>query len=195
MFQDGCLQDVWWVSSRFLVVVFKILGLSPGPPIRLTAPPLDRLSAGPPKISLFFSVSRRKFHSFFSLWGVFSLNFGGVFEGRGPEMCMFGLSGCRVKPRRLRGRRFFTQQLENSKRAHLSALALQTPPKFHEKTPREGRKERILRRETEKKREMLGSPHPSGHPSGPCPFGAHPKCPLLPPPLLPSQNDNHNLKL
>ena len=26
----------------------------------------------------FFSLSRRKFHSFFSLWGVFSWNFGGV---------------------------------------------------------------------------------------------------------------------
>ena len=32
------------------------------------------------------------------------MNFGGVFEGRGTEMCTFGLSGCRVKPRRLRGR-------------------------------------------------------------------------------------------
>ena len=31
------------------------------------------------------------------------------------------------------------------------APALQTPPKFHEKTPREGRKERILRREREKR--------------------------------------------
>ena len=60
----------------------------------------------------------------------------------------------------------------------------QTPPKFHEKTPREGRKkERILWREREKKREILGSPPfkapPFGaltllcpHPSGPPPFGA-----------------------
>ena len=39
------------------------------------------------------------------------------------------------------------------------APALQTPPKIHEKTPREGRKERILRREREKKkREILGLP-------------------------------------
>ena len=38
------------------------------------------------------------------------------------------------------------------KRAHLSAPALRTQPKFNEKTPREGRKERILRREREKKR-------------------------------------------
>ena len=42
------------------------------------------------------------------------------------------------------------------KRAHLSAPALQTP-KFHEKTPREGGKERILWREG-KKREILGPP-------------------------------------
>ena len=98
---------------------------------------------------------------------VFSWNFGGVFERRDPQMCTFGLSGCRVKPRRLRGRRGFTRQPVNSKRAHLSAPALQTPLKFHEKTPREGRKERILRRESEKKkRKFLGPPHP-----GPPPFG------------------------
>ena len=40
--------------------------------------------------------------------------------------------------KRLRGRRGFTRQPENSKRAHFRAPALQTPPKFH--TPREGRK-------------------------------------------------------
>ena len=36
----------------------------------------------------------------------------------------------------------FTQQPENSKRAHLRVPALQTPPKFHENTPRETQKER-----------------------------------------------------
>ena len=60
-------------------------------------------------------------------------------------------------PFRLRRLRGFTRQPENSKRAHMSAPALQTPPKFHEKTPREGRKERILRRKREK-REILGGP-------------------------------------
>ena len=39
---------------------------------------------------------------------------------------------------------------------------LQTPPKFHEKTPREGRKERIFRREREKKSEILGGPGEGG---------------------------------
>ena len=52
--------------------------------------------------------------------------------------------------------------------------ALQTPPKIHEKTPRERRKERIFRREREKSAKFW-APHPSGphffwvwasHPSG-----------------------------
>ena len=75
-----------------------------------------------------------------------------------------------------------TRQPENSKRAHLSALALQTPPKFHEKTPREGRKERILRRDREKSAKFWAShpsgPHPSGlHPSNPHPSNPHPSGP------------------
>ena len=40
----------------------------------------------------------------------------------------------------------FTRQPENSKREHLRVPVFKTPPKFNEKTPREGRKERILRR-------------------------------------------------
>ena len=74
---------------------------------------------------------------FLCLLGVLPLNFGGVFEGRDRQMCTFGLSGCRMKPRR----RGLTRQPENSKRAHLSALALQTPPKFNEKTSQ--REERV----------------------------------------------------
>ena len=42
---------VWWVCSRFL-------GLSPGPPLRRTALPLDC-----PKFRSFFSLSRRKFRT------------------------------------------------------------------------------------------------------------------------------------
>ena len=101
-----------------------------------TVLPLDRPSPGPPfpwttqNFALFFSLSRRKIRSFLPSLGVFSLNFGGVFEDRDAQMCTFGLSGCRVKQRRLRGRRGFTRQPENSKRAHLRAPALQTPPKF-----------------------------------------------------------------
>ena len=48
-----------------------------------------------------------------------------------------------------------TRQPENSKRAHLSVPALQTPPKFHEKTP-EREKERKWWRETEKKARNFG---------------------------------------
>ena len=64
-------------------------------------------------------------------------------------------------------------------------------PKFHEKTPREGRKERILRREREKKGDILGLPpfgaHPPGpHNSGP-PFGATPFGVSLPSPNVQKQ--------
>ena len=52
------------------------------------------------------------------------------------------------------------------KRAHLRVPALQTPPKFHEKTPRETQQERSGGGRGEKGRNF-GS-HPSGpHPSGP----------------------------
>ena len=89
---------------------------------------------------------------------------------RGAQVCTFGLSGCCVKPRRLRG---FTRRPKNSKRAHFRAPTCQTPPKFHEKTPRERRKERILRREREKKAKFWAT-HPSGpHPLGPHPSGPH----------------------
>ena len=66
---------------------------SAGPP-RRTAPPPDR-----PKFRAFFPP-RHNFHSFFSLLGGPFVEFWWCFEGRGPEMCTFGLSGCRVKPRR-----------------------------------------------------------------------------------------------
>ena len=79
-------------------------------------------------------------------------------------------------PRAARG---FTRQPENSKRAHLSFPALQTP-EFHEKTPREREKKNENGGgRGKKKREILGPP-PFGpplflgfgpHPSGSPPFG------------------------
>ena len=52
--------------------------------------------------ALFFSLPPEI--SFFLLsLGVFSLNFGGVFEGRHPQMCTFGLSDCGVKPQAASG--------------------------------------------------------------------------------------------
>ena len=59
----------------------------PGPPF--PGPP----SAGPAQISLFFTLSRRKIRSFLPSLGVFSLNLGGVFEDREPQMCTFGVLG------------------------------------------------------------------------------------------------------
>ena len=56
---------------------------------------------------------------------------------------------------------------ENSKRAHLSAPASNT--KFNEKTPREGREERILWREREKKARNFGAPLRGPTLSGPRP--------------------------
>ena len=64
-----------------------------------------------------------------------------------------------------------TRQPKNSKRAHFRAPALQTPPKFHERTPRERKKKENCGR-GEKKREILGPPPFGPHPSGPSPFGA-----------------------
>ena len=81
---------------------------------------------------------------------------------------LFRLSGCRLKPRR-----GFTRQPENSARAHLRVPALQTPPKFHEKNPKRGKKGMILWREREKKREILGLP-----PFGAPPFGVPPFTPV-----------------
>ena len=84
-------------------------------------------------------------------------------------MCTFGLSGCRVNPWRLWGRRGFTRQPENSKRAHFRSPALQTPPKFHEKTPRErDKKNEMGAEEGKKKSAKLWAPPPFGAP----PFGA-----------------------
>ena len=84
--------------SRFRVG-FQGFGLvmfgAPGTALPGTALPLDR-----PKFRSFFSLSRRKIRSLLPSLGVFSLNFGGVSEGQDPQMCRFGLSGCRVKPRR-----------------------------------------------------------------------------------------------
>ena len=64
---------------------------------------------------------------------------------------------------------------ENSKRAYLNVPALQTPSKFHERTPRERRKNEISGGREKKKREILGPP----------PFGPHPSAPTLRAPTPP----------
>ena len=120
-----------------------------------TALPLNRPSAGPPKILLFFSPLPPPFRSFCVSLGVFSLIL--VFLAR---------LGSRAK---------------NSKRAHFRTPALQTPPKFHEKTPRETQKERILWREREKTRDILGTLRAPTlrAPTLPPPFGSSPFGPPL----------------
>ena len=138
-------------------------------PLRRT-PPLRRTTQNS---ALFFPSPATIFILSLS-FGVLSLNIGGVFLKAGnPEMCTFGLSGCRVKPRLFLGRRGFTRQPEISKRAPLRALVLQTPPKFHEEdTQRETKRGRGRERE---KNAKFQAPHPSGpHPSGPHPFGPPP---------------------
>ena len=98
--------------------------------------------------------------------------FKGRFKGR-FKGGTFGLSGCRVKPRRLSGRWSFTRQPENSKRAHFRAPALQAPPKFHEKTSKRERR-RTKMRAGEKKSAKFWAPHTSGPTPGPHPFWGTP---------------------
>ena len=140
-----------WGFQGFGLVMFG----APG-----TALPGTALPGTAQNFALFFPSPAATFVLFFHSMGVFSLNFG-VFEAPGPSnvhVWALGLS-CETPaapPDRAAGAR--TRQPENSKRAHLSAPALQTPPKFHEKTPREGKKERIFRRDREKKSAKFRAP-------------------------------------
>ena len=90
-----------------------------------------------------------------------------------------------------KSRRGFTRQPENSKRAHFRAPALQTPPKFHEKTAKRAKKGmKIVAGEGKKKgapRHLRGpsegahpsGPHSSGHRSGPSPTRIGPARPTF----------------
>ena len=100
---------------------------------------------GGPTFRAFFSLSRHNFLSFLLSLGVFSWNFGGVFERRDPQMCTFGLSDCRVKTRRLGVRGSTHENLEHRNTT---------------KIPREDPKKRkkIVAGEGEKKSEILGGP-------------------------------------
>ena len=52
---------------------------------------------GAQNFALFFPSSATIFFLLSLSWGFLSWNFGGFFEGRGPEMCTFEFSGCRVR--------------------------------------------------------------------------------------------------
>ena len=75
------------------VFFFLLPSYSPGPPsprtLRGTAPPRDRSSARPPKISHFFFPSPATIFILSSLSWRFSYFVGGVFEGRDPQTCTF----------------------------------------------------------------------------------------------------------
>ena len=81
---------VWWVcSGPFRRTPLRRTALRQTP-LRRTAQNFALFFPSPATVFILFSLS---------CWS-FSLNFGGVFEDRDPEMCTFGLSGCGVKPRR-----------------------------------------------------------------------------------------------
>ena len=71
-------------ASKIWALRLTLRRTSPDSPFSWT--PLS----GPPKISLFCSLSRHNFHSFFLSWEVVSWDFGGVIEGRDHQMCIFG---------------------------------------------------------------------------------------------------------
>ena len=71
-----------------------------------------------------------------------------------------------MKPQRLQGRRGFTRQPENSKRAYLRVPAFKNTTKIQREDPREREKERKWGREREKKREILGGPAEGGKAEG-----------------------------
>ena len=133
--------------------------------------------------ALFFSFSRRKFHSFFSL-GVFSLNFGGVLKTKTFKCARLEFSGCHVKPRwpGLVGPPGFHTTAREPKRTFLGP-GLQ---KHHQNSTRR-HPERHKKSETVagkgRKRAKLWAPPPFGAPpSGPHPFGPPP---FRPPSLQP----------
>ena len=125
---------------------------------------------GGPKFRAFFSYSRRKISFFSSLSGVFSWNFGGVLKTKTSNVHVWSSRVVVCEPRRpgLVGPPGFHTTAREPKRAQF-APTLQTPPKFHEKTPqrerereRERKKERKMGAGEEKKGELLGGPAEGG---------------------------------
>ena len=164
----------------------------PGPPFPWTPFPWTAQN-----FALFFSLSRRKIRSFLPSLKVFSLNFGGVLK----TGTLKWLSGCRVKPRRLRGRRG----------SHTTARELQTctferpgasnTTKIPREDPQRGKKRTNFAAGQGKKREILGpppfEPPPFGPPTlrGPTFFWVappHPSNPHLSPPT--HVNSKHTKK-
>ena len=133
-------------------------------PFRWTPPPVNPPPPdNPPKISLFFPSSRHKF-SFSLSWGPL-VEFCWCLKRRGPEMCTFGLSGCRVKSAPP-DRAGVSHDSPRNPNVHISG-----PRRFkHHQTSTKGPQERERRKKIVagggKKRAKFWAPHPSGlHPS------------------------------
>ena len=116
-----------------------------GDPLPPQALPQSRPSPGPPKIS---PSPAGKIRSFLPSLGVFSLNFGCVFESRNPEMCTFVLLGCRnpsppaAPPDGAAGVR--TRQPENSKRACTFQGPCASNTKIQREDPERERRKKIV---------------------------------------------------
>ena len=139
---------------------------------------LDPLSAGPPNFSLFFALPP-PFSLFSSLSGCLLVEFWWCLRSDRTLKC--------------------ARQPENSKRAHFRTPALQTPPKFHEKTPKREERKKIVAGGG-KKREILAStlrgptlrgPIFSGF--GASPLGAAPSGPPQMSSLPRPSSQNHNI--
>ena len=125
-----------------------------------------------------FSLSRHNFHSSLPLLGLLLLNFGGVFEGRDPEMCTFGVLELSCETPAAPPDRAADTTTRELQTCTFHGPALQTPPKFHEKTPPEREERMKFPAGARKKSAKFWAPHPSGPnlvpPFGPPPFGPHP---------------------
>ena len=109
---------IFWACSTFFVRVQHFCPPPPPEPIFPRTAPLQDL----PKFHSFFSLTRHIFLSFFPLLGVFSLSFGGVLKAAlGPP-----------------GFHMTAPELQT---CTFEAPALQTQPKFYEKTQKRGKKE------------------------------------------------------
>ena len=167
-------KNLNWARNPEPCIPFP-MDLSAGPPLRWTplhrtTPPDNPAPDNPPPDNP--PPDRPKFRSFFSLlppqFSFFSPSLGGPFVEF--WWCFWRPGPCNVHVRALRlscetpaappdraaGAR--TQQPENSKRAHFRAPALQTPPKFHERTPRERKKKENCGGRREKKARNFGPP-------------------------------------
>ena len=150
-------------------------------------PPPDRPPPDRPKFHSLFSLSRRKICSFLPSLGVFSLNFGGVFEDRDPQMCTLGLSGCRVKPRRPGLAR--TRQPENSKRTFERPGRFKHHQNSTRRPPEREEKNEFCGGTGKKKARNFGAPTFRGHTLRP----PHPSNSHLSPPTRQLKTHRKNL--